>query len=121
MATEHEMDFRGLHVLVVRGKFENLRQKDVGIDLTLGTKGAIIGALDEACGSKMGRYHLMRILFPDMWQNGERPSTQDLNKADWFALWAWAKPEKDESPTGDNKWHGTDYLRQQANDIMMET
>jgi len=80
----------------VRKGIEHYSAEEVGDLFTIGQKGSIVGSLDKACGSKIGRYEVLMFLFPDKWENLDNVSSKTLTNSEWWALYRWLRPYKDE-------------------------
>lgn len=83
-----------------------------------GIRGAICGILDSIMGDKIGRYALLHTLFPETWELAEDVSTKTLSGAQWFALWQWVKPWKNEDIQSGSKWVGHPLLKNECAQLM---
>lgn len=63
---------------------------------TVGQKGSIVGSLDKACGGRDNRYLVLFWLFPEKWPHPSEVSTKILTNSEWWALYRWLRPYKDE-------------------------
>lgn len=76
--------------------------------INAGTRGAILGVLNDAVGDE-GRHLVLFYLFG-------HPSSKKLTSAQWFALWKWVAPYKDE--LGDGRWKGDEAFYIEATHIV---
>lgn len=84
--------------------------------LTKGMCGAIIGALNKACGIDAGRYEVLFYLFGEGqgWQSIEEVSSKELYDEEWHALYKWVNPMKDELMPKGQQWTASEFLDQEC-------
>jgi hypothetical protein len=86
------LDSRPAEASDVREFVQYWARQEVGLSLTDGQRGTIIGLLNKHAGGTRDRYRVLKWLFPWRWKRGEHITTKTLEKAEWYALHHWMKP-----------------------------
>ncbi len=80
-----------------------------GEELSKGAKGALIGHLNEICGSDENRRFVLGVLF----NNGKEMSSSQLTPAQWVGLRNWIDPKEI-----NGNWYPTHRAVEEANMIL---
>lgn len=84
-------------------------QKNVADNtISPGIRGAVTGLLNEAVDGDENRHYVLFYLF-------QQPSSKNLSPAEWYALWRWIKPAKDDNS---GKWSGRGGFPDEARGIV---
>ena len=93
----HDMEI----AMAVLDHLKRLREEFTGKEVPETHHGYVTGTLEKACGSKEGRYRLLKTVYGYRWPEDRQVSSKDLTDVEWYVLARWCNKERMEQFTNE--------------------